>query len=85
MMTIEKAVKNIIERNKDGITPRRWPKKANMSKAEGQRLFVTREGAKLKLAIYDLAEAAGMTRQELTAILAEELEQRISYDTFGGK
>ena len=45
-------------------------------------IYVAHEGAKLKLAIYDLAEAAGLTRQELTCILAEELHDRITYDTW---
>ena len=44
-------------------------------------LYVNHEAAKLKLAIYDLAEAAGLTRQELTTILAEELYRRVAQDS----
>lgn len=44
--------------------------------------LVSHEGPKLLLAIYDLAEAAGLTRNELTAILAEEVHRRIEYDVW---
>jgi hypothetical protein len=43
---------------------------------------VTHHGARIMLAVYDMAEAAGLTRQELTHILAETLERRISQDTW---
>jgi hypothetical protein len=45
-------------------------------------VYVGREAAKIMLAVYDMADNAGLTWMELTDILAEESHRRISKMTW---
>jgi hypothetical protein len=44
--------------------------------------YVTHEGANIMLKVYDMADNAGLTSMELTDILAEEVQRRISKMTW---
>ena len=44
--------------------------------------YVAREGAQIMLKVYDMADDAGLTWMELTDILAEEVQRRISKMTW---
>jgi hypothetical protein len=51
-------------------------------KSEHRNVIVTHEAAKIMLAVYDMADAAGLTWMELTNILAEEVSRRIEKMTW---
>ena len=64
------------------------PKKPNLRpgtpplKSGHRSVFVTHEAAKIMLAVYDMADDAGLTWMELTSILAEETSRRIEKMTW---
>jgi hypothetical protein len=51
-------------------------------KSKYRSVYVTHEAAKIMLAVYDMADSAGLTWMELTNILAEETSRRIEKMTW---